>query len=182
MRRLIFSRVWGKSTPNDCKMTLPCARSKIPTCILPIIPTPKDSAFRSTIVELWPNLEKKYTELPNNDPDMFEVKRTHVHASYAPEAQIIVHFTLQWAALELLSNFAKSALNDPKMTCSRSRFGCLLHTLSQPASWSKQKMYKKSKGIIYYTKQEVQGAWHSAWQLQLGWHWQFCINKLTAAD
>ncbi len=38
-------------------------------------------------------------------------------------------------------------------------------------------------GVKY--EQEVQGPWRSAWQLQLGWHWQFSADlyqKLTAAD
>ncbi len=39
---------------------------------------------------------------------------------------------------------------------------------------------------VKISKQEVQGPWRSAWQLQLGWHWQFfsadLYQKLTAAD
>ncbi len=53
------------------------------------------------------------------------------------------------------------------------------------ASYSKIVNRTHKRYITSRTKQEVQGPWRSAWQLQLGWHWQFSADlyqKLTAAD
>ncbi len=74
--------------------------------------------------------EKKCTKWPQNKPGMFKVTGTEVHTLYTLEIRPFPSTSL-WAVFELLPNFEKNALNDPKMTLvwSKSKVPiCLLYT------------------------------------------------------
>ncbi len=71
----------------------------------------------------WSLICRKVYQITSNDLDMFKIKSTPVHTSYAPGSVIFIHSPLRWATSELWSNFEKSPLNHHKMTliCSRSK-------------------------------------------------------------
>ena len=72
------------------------------------------SLYDKQFLSYSPILEKMHQITPKWPWHMFKVKGTHMHTTYITEAQIFIHFGLQWAVFELGSFFQKSASNDPK--------------------------------------------------------------------
>ncbi len=92
-----FSEKVHRMTPNDLDMF----KVKIPTCMLHTPPRPKFlfvSLYDEPFLSYRPILRKVHQMTPN---DMFKVKNNTMHATYTPEAQILIPFTVRWAISEL---------------------------------------------------------------------------------
>ncbi len=88
-------------------MTLTCSRSKVRIRDIHTSLRPKFSSvsFYNELFSRYGTILGKVHQMTPNDLDMFKVKNTNMHTTYAFEAQIFVRFALWWADFELRHNF-----------------------------------------------------------------------------
>ena len=116
----IMANFW-KSAPNDPKWPWHIQGQKYQHAMLHTPPRPKFSSvslYDELFLTFGPSFGKVHRMTPN-DLNMFKVKNTKMHTTYAPEAQIFVHFALQWAVLSYGPIFGKvhrMTQNDLDMT------------------------------------------------------------------
>ncbi len=122
-----------ENVSNDTKWPYNFLRSKVAICIRHTC----TSEFSSVSFYGDPFLEKVHWKCIAKWPWYVQnvIKNTNMHATYTPETQIFVRFTLWLAIFEYRPFFQKSDQMSPQMTltCSRLKIPiCMLYTPPRP--------------------------------------------------